>query len=341
MKLLYLSCHSIQEYDELKLFEELGIDVFSHGAFLDPTNTDDPMRPSLPPSEHWLGVKEPELVDLARKHTKDYLGKDFIDRFDAIMVMHVPRWAFQNWENFRGKSVIWRTTGQSCQRDEKSLEWCREQGMKIVRYSPGEWAIPGFIGGDALIRFYKDPEEYTGWNGDTKQVITMVQNMKAREPNCNYETFLKATEGFPRKLYGPNNEESGIEGGFLSYADMKQAMQNNRVYFYGGTMPACYTLNFIEAFMTGIPIVAIGPGLGNPPFLPGQFTYEVHNIIENGKSGFFSDDIGELRAMIKLLLREESTAQAISQEGRKRAIQLFGKEMIKQQWKEFFKILEG
>jgi hypothetical protein len=31
------------------------------------------------------------------------------------------------------------------------------EGLEIVRYSPMERNIPGYIGEDALIRFYKDP----------------------------------------------------------------------------------------------------------------------------------------------------------------------------------------
>lgn len=339
MKMLYMPCHSIHEYDDIRLFEELGIDIFSHGAYLDPTKCDDPMRPSLPPSKHWLGCSHPEYIDLARKHSKEYLCKELIDPFDVIYIIHMPRWIHQNWENFRGKIVIWRTNGQSCRVNEKSLEWCREEGLKIVRYSPAEWRIPGFIGGDAMIRFYKDPAEYGNWNGDISQVITLVQNMKARGVACGFDHFVNATEGFPRKLYGPHNENSGVPGGFLSFDEMTLALQYSRCYFYAGTMPACYTLNFIEAWMTGIPIVAIGPGLGNPVFLPGQFTYEIQDLIENGRSGFVSDDIGELRAIINVLLREKHTAQAISEAGRARAIELFGKESVKATWKEFFATL--
>ncbi|MFY0784083.1 hypothetical protein AB1K18_28080 [Peribacillus simplex] len=38
---------------------------------------------------------------------------------------------------------------------------------------------------------------------------------------------------------------------------MKQEMRENRAFFYTGTRITSYTLGFIEAFMTGIPIVSI------------------------------------------------------------------------------------
>jgi len=47
MNILYVSCHSILEHDEIKLFSELGADVFSHGAYRNPQQVDDPKRPVL------------------------------------------------------------------------------------------------------------------------------------------------------------------------------------------------------------------------------------------------------------------------------------------------------
>ena len=334
LKMLYLSCHSVEEHDEIKLFHEIGIDVFSHGAYVNPRISGDGMRPPL----DWDA--DPELIELAKKCEKEQLSKELVDKFDAIMVMHVPAWIIYNWGIFKDKIVIWRTTGQSCETDENSLRYCREQGMKIVRYSPYERTIPGYIGEDAIIRFYKDPEEFKDWNGVIPRVINITQNLKNRAQFCGYDVFEEATKPFRREVYGPHNENLGkIFGGLLDYKLLKQVLRDNRCYFYTGTMPACYTLNFIEAFMTGIPIVAIGPERGNPHFLPGQFTYEVHNLIVNGESGFVSDNVEQLQKMIKLLMDRKDVADFISENGRKRAIELFGKEKIKAEWTEFFNSL--
>jgi glycosyltransferase involved in cell wall biosynthesis len=110
------------------------------------------------------------------------------------------------------------------------------------------------------------------------------------------------------------------------------------VYFYTGTYPASYTLNFIEAFMTGIPIVAIGERLGNSPFELGQKTYEIPDIITQATDGFYSDDPAELRGVIQRLLDDESLARFISKNARKRAIELFGKDRIKLLWKEYLNV---
>jgi hypothetical protein len=81
---------------------------------------------------------------------------------------------------------------------EKSLKELREKGLLIVRYSPKEEKIPWYCGSDAMIRFYKDENEYAGWNGREAKVITVAQSMKDRESACNYKAFLEATEPFER-----------------------------------------------------------------------------------------------------------------------------------------------
>ncbi|WP_114378378.1 hypothetical protein [Paenibacillus prosopidis] len=78
----------------------------------------------------------------------------------------------------------------------------------------------------------------------------------------------------------------------MDYEQLKQELRENRVFFYTGV--TSYTLGFIEAFMTGIPIVSIGEKLGNHEFYKQQ-TFEIQEIIENGKEGIVSDDIQELR----------------------------------------------
>jgi glycosyltransferase involved in cell wall biosynthesis len=246
------------------------------------------------------------------------------------------------------------------QNTEMELSLYKPLGLKIVRYSPKESKIPSYAGSDAVIRFYKDEDEFSGWTPQSSGVMTLGQNMekrvisigqsvKKRKDFCGFRIFEEATKGFDRFLYGPDNEDSGIPGGLLSYSDMKKALRESRVYFYTGTYPAPYTLNFIEALMTGIPIVAIGPSMANVAafpnneytagYVPGQSTYEVHEIIKNGVNGFVSDDIAYLRTCITKLLENDRLAEFIGSEGRKTAIELFGKKVIKQQWKEFLEHL--
>jgi glycosyltransferase involved in cell wall biosynthesis len=259
------------------------------------------------------------------------------------MVMHIPQWIERNWRKFEGKTVIWRTIGQSITEVELRLRPFRQEGLKIVRYSPMELNIPLYIGEDAFIRFYGDDDELKDWNGNNKSVITVAQSMRKRGLFCGYDIFKQATEGFQRKIYGPNNKDAGeLDGGLLPYEQLKQVYRDNRVYFYTGTHPASYTLNFIEALMTGIPMVALGDGKGNMNYQLGNvMLYEIPKLLTDGVNCFISDDVQTLQKRIKMLMDDDGLAKEIGSKGRAKAIELFGKQKIKEQWIRFFRSIGG
>jgi len=336
MKILYLSCHSILEYDELRLFEELGYDYFSIGAYINPQNPHDPKRPAL------KGEYHEHLASMTMVHNQNNLHPEQLDWADVVIVMHVPEWIENNWKVMKasGKRIIWRTIGQSISGVEERLSKYRSEGLEIVRYSPMESNIPGYIGEDAIIRFYKDPKEFLEWKGNnsTDEVITFAQSMRSRGSFCNFDTFEAVTTGLNAHVYGPNNEDAGdLNGGMVSYEDLQSKMRNSGVYFYTGTHPASYTLNFIEAWITGIPIVAIGNQLGNSREF-NQMTYEVPSLLKNGLFGFCSDDPDQLRVFIDQLLKDQGLANMISKQARAEAIGLFGIDTIKKQWKAFLNV---
>jgi hypothetical protein len=259
---------------------------------------------------------------------------------DAIIVQHVPEWIVNNWEKIRHKHVIWRTIGQSVSTIEMQLADYRYDGMKIVRYSPKEKNIQMNLGEDAMIRFYKDPEEFKDWNGNIERVITLGQAIQKRGAFCNYPIFEEATRTYPRIVFGADNDDLGaMWGGQLSYDDLKRELRDNRVFFYTGTQPASYTLGFIEAMMTGIPIVSVGNDVGNSLFKQEMNTFEVPDILDNGTFGFVSDNIDVLREKVGQLLTDENLRKRISAAARERAIALFGKETIKKQWDDFLNSL--
>ena len=325
--MLYFSCHAILEYDELKLFEEMGIDYFSLGSYVVPTSPVDGIRPALKSiPQNWVKGNAPP---------RDNIPQEFINQFDTIMIMHIPEWIEQNWDKFRGKRVIWRTIGQSTPNIEARMQALRHKGLEIVRYSPREANLEPTAGCDRIIRFYKDDREFGHWVGAGNEVITFAQDMKHRGEFCNYDAFVKIAEGFNAHVYGPKNESSeALNGGFMQYGEMQQKMRDARVYIYTGTQPASYTLNLIEAMMTGVPVIALGPKHGNS-LNPETQLYEIPDIIQSGVNGFMSDDIGEIRKWVQLLLDDVKLARRIGDMGRQRAIELFGRDVIKQRWQEY------
>ena len=98
LKMLYLGCHAVLEYYEILLFNEIGIDVFCLGYYINPINPHDSIRPSISMKRH------PELMKLAC--SKEALTKELVDNFDIIYIMHIPDWIEKNWNIIKDKIVI-------------------------------------------------------------------------------------------------------------------------------------------------------------------------------------------------------------------------------------------
>lgn len=331
MKIHYLSCHSILEYDELRLLTELGHDVFSNGAYLDPAGHISLPRPGVDKAIKW-----DSLIPLATEHARTALPPELIDPFDVIIVMHTPELIVQNWERIKHKRVIWRTIGQSTPAIEARLQKFRKDGLEIVRYSPKENFIKGYIGQDAMIRFYKDPGQFCGWVGDSDEVINFTQTIRGRGAFVHYDEIMGSIAGFNSKVYGTGNEDLGsFNGGEVSFKKQLELMRKARVYVYGGTWPAPYTLTFIEAWMLGIPVVAIGKELAHLKQFESINFYEVDELIENGVTGFIGNSIPEMRQHIERLLTDYELAKEISKNARKKALEIFGMAEVSKQWRRF------
>jgi hypothetical protein len=251
MKILYLGCHAVNDFEDIELFNELGHQVVAQGTYNNPASPGDDMRPAIPDAYY-----NPEMAKLAATLNWDYektsiIPSELIAWCDAVYILCIQIWLPFNWPNIKKKTVIFRSNGQSVPSTEAVLSRYRREGLKIVRYSPLETRIPGYVGQDAMIRFYKDEDEYNGWNGKTEKVITVAQSMKARGQALHFDLFEKVTRGLPRTLYGSKNEDAGaLSGGSrLTYEQLKQVYRDNRVFFYTGTYPAQYTMAFQEAFM--------------------------------------------------------------------------------------------
>lgn len=344
MKILYVSVHGVLEWQELQLFTDLGHECFSMGEYI---------RPDVRPEEEYLHKRpgvvgmqaHPELEKFAIENPSTNIPQELIDWCDVVIVMHDPNVIVMNWDKFKasGKPVVWRSIGQSTLHVEDMVRRMRYDGMKIVRMSPLEQNIPGYIGADAMIRFYVDTDDLKDWNGNTKRVINFTQSLLGRRVFCHYDQLMQVMKDFPSLVYGSGNSDlGGLNGGELPYDLLKGALRDNRVFVYGGTFPSPYTLAVLDAFSTGIPVVAIGTRLAEDIQVAPEdkyHYYEMGDIIKNGENGFISDSFSELRDSVHQLLEDEKLAQRISNESRKVALRLFSKEKAKEEWESFLQTL--
>ena len=359
MNVLLLASHGIAEYDDVRMFARLGYDVFCPGGYSDPAHPGETLRPPIPEAPD-----HPELRALCDAKRAEYAGADaghyidwakadlhpdLVDWADVIIVHHFVReWIGEQWPRIRHKRVIWRTCGQSDPGLERHMTRFRDDGLQIVRYSPAEERYFGnhgtFAGQDAMIRFGKYPDDYGPWTGDgdfqlhrdRRDVIdvdinepfigNVTQNMVERGNATGLDFYLAATEGLPARPAGPGSEQLPGGIGALDYGEMLQYLRRARAYIYTGTTPASYTLGLIEAMLSGVQVVSIGPAAWAGP----DDLFEGHEITR-----FWSDDPNSSKELLRTLLKDKNHAAMVGYDHRLRAIDLFGMDTIGPQWQAF------
>jgi len=338
VRILYLSCHEILEWDELRLLTALGHECYSLGAFTVPYGDEGRKRPGITQMPY-----DAHHVELALQFDKSALHPEQVRGMDAVIVMdglHGIDWLEGNWATFTdaGVKVIWRSIGQSTPEREDRLARLRADGLLLLRYSPREATIARYAGADATIRFAKDPADYQRpWTGSSGEVCNFTQSLLQRDRFVGAGWLWHVTDGTPRKFYGPGNELIPAEcnGGLVDWHGQLDVLAAAGAYAYFGTWPASYTLMLAEAMMAGVPIVSVGPGFGNCPMFLEQQTFEAHELIFDGVSGFWSDDVDEVRGRLRDLLGDRDMAAAISAGAAARGRELFSTDVVAPQWAAF------
>jgi len=339
MNIVLMASHAVAEFDDLRMFTDLGYDVLAIGGYEVPGRAPEGIRPPLADTP-----AHPDLVARLQETRAEYgdpghlidagkalLHPDIIDWADAIIVHHFPRqWIGGQWTRIGHKRVIWRTCGQSDPDLEQDMAPLHADGLQIVRYSPAERkyfeSVGCFAGEDALIRFGKYPDDYGPWIGDDPVVGNITQDMAKRGDATGLSFWQAATEGLPVRPAGPGSEALRGGLGTLSYEAMREYLRHIRAYLFCGTTPASYTLGLIEAMLSGVPVISIGPRAWAGPDL----LFEGHEI------AIWAQDHHQQAAIdLERLLNDEDDAEQLSQIGRKRAIDLFSVETVGPQWQAF------
>lgn len=332
IKILYLSCHETLEYYDVSNLRKLGFDVFvvGHNTFRSDNNT-------------FRKLSEPNNPDLQRYFNQHFirnfkagqpvqLNFDFVNKFDFIINAHWTENMLMNWDYFKHKPLIYRSIASFFAHYENFYEPYRKQGMKIIRLSPAEKYVVGYIGEDASIRTSLDPDYYKPWIGNNLNILTVNKMMNICSSRMRKE-YEEVTDIFKneRILCGKVNGDIPYSRNEVDENELNTLRQNCRVYFALCTKRAPLVYTFSEALMAGMPVVTFGKKL------IGYEWFEQPDFIENGVSGFYSDTIQGLQDQIRILLNDYDLAKSMSIKGREIAIKHFSSDVIQLQWKEFFK----
>jgi hypothetical protein len=260
----------------------------------------------------------------------------FCSLFDVVIVHHNTDFISANWEILRHSRTVWRTIGQELHFAEEKMRAHRRMGLKIVRWSPEERHIRDYIGDDAVIRAAKEPEEWCGWTGGTARLLTFNNNFRARGDRMSFAFHQQCVAGLPFDLYGLLNDGVPAWRGVADPEEQHALLRGHRIAFITGTNPAPYTLGFVEAWMTGIPVVHVG----RQRFSAGQQgVYEIDHLIANGENGFLVDEEDEARDIFDTLLRDRTLCEQVSAKGRAAAIGFFGRDRAAASWSAFLATL--
>jgi glycosyltransferase involved in cell wall biosynthesis len=339
MKILYLSCHIVLEYDELRILNQLGYDVTAIGGYIDPKNPHVDTRPPLNiDSNKDRENKIHKLFNDNRNRGIDIqncsntLTKEVVDDYDVIMIMHRMDWVEKNWDVIKNKIVILRTIGQNLENNEILIKKYIRMGLKILRYSPKERELNNYAGEHGLIRFLKYKSDFKDRNVKKNYTITFTQNLNDRKNWCGLNIIEYVSNKVPFKLFGPGNEKFEFNGGRLSYDQQLEEYASNSCYLYTGTFPAQYTLNFVEALIAGIPIVSIGKNLSQQ--MVSQYPFEVPYILDE-VVGYSYDDIDKIVDTLNQLIMDKKLNNEVSRKQTELGVRLFSVEKNIHQWKDF------
>lgn len=328
MNIFYYSVHHILEDDEVRLLKSLGHNVFCLGIN-SKYGASEPYRPPIIFNE-----TEISLYNIYESMGGKYFASPdpdhlfppgFEQHFSVIIVMHSAGFIINHWHKIKTRPVIWRTIGQAMEDYERILAPFRRCGLHIVRYSPTELLVPETCGQDAIIRFYKNPEIFDTWTGSVNSILTFSNSFEQRYPS-EAKAYRAITYNIPSTLGGGKNETFGQSIGFLSFEDQIDLYRRHRAYLYITGLEIPYTLNFMEAWMTGIPVIVYAPHERI-----GRY-FEVSKLIDNGVTGFVCGNVEEAIECCRSLMDDFGLARRIGAAGRESAKKYFSSEMIGAQW---------
>lgn len=342
MRILYLSCHSILEYDEFRILTESGHSVFSIGSYLCPKNPHSDLRPAINYNHDESILEQFHKMCHANmlngihleNHSKIFTP-EFLNNFDCVISMHNSDWIIQNWNVMRNKIKIVRTIGQNTELEEFKIKEYINKGLHVVRYSPKERELSNFAGESTVIRFLKYKKDFIRRKDTEDNIVTFGQSVYKRKIACGGNYIEEISKTLPLLLYGPHNSEYPFSRGCVTYNELLSILSANRIYFNTGTAPAQYTLGFVEAMLSGIPVVSIGNKLANQDTV---YPFEVPDILDRVNSTH-RDTVPEIINLLTELLSNRKLTNEISIKQQEIADELFSVEYNQHLWNNFLKTL--
>lgn len=361
IKLLYIpSCHPYQCYDHCLTWSELGFEWYSTGFYSDCNGSGD-----LPPIPTYYANKKyrkelkkcgkaicpnNELITkIIEDKNKTYSGgrnpyniwnftKEFCEQFDVFIFSHFADNVLNNLGVIDNKPTILITFGMHNVNNEVKIGILRAKN-KIIRVSNNEFErnrTPLYGGHDEIIHGSVVPSEsiINNWKGNKKQVCTFTNGFNIlSQTNSRREYYIKIKQkcpDYPFLLFGSNNENEPLSSGFVRMEDKIRVMQDSRVHLVTGTPGSSCTYSLVEAMVIGAPVVCYGKEMWISQ------SYEPDKLFNHGEEILIGNTPEECSDYIDLLMKDKDLCNYLGRNARKRAIEIYGREILEEKWRKLF-----
>lgn len=159
------------------------------------------------------------------------------------------------------------------------------------------------------------------YEGTLARGLTIVNGPERRPRIAGYDLFQAARAHVPLDIAGMGTEALGGLGD-IPYRDLHGRIAAYRFLF----SPMRYTslpLAVIEALTLGMPVVALA-------------TTELPSVIEDGVTGYLSNDPDELLVRMRALLADPALARRLGDNARALAAERFGLDRFRRDWNAAF-----
>ncbi len=160
------------------------------------------------------------------------------------------------------------------------------------------------------------------YSGDIARGLTVVNGMARRPRISGYDLLLQARERVPIDAAGMESEAIGGLGD-IPYRDLHKTVSRYR-FLYSPMRYTSLPLAVVEAMTLGSPVVALA-------------TTELPSVIEDGVTGYISNDPEVLIARMRRLIEDHDEARRLGAAAKQVALRRFGLDRFRRDWNDAFR----
>lgn len=299
-RILVFNCHEAWVYQLQGL--DLELDIITKLPGRQVQGWDEAMRP-FPSNARLLSLDEAKGIGggwhcIVCSNVSDLLdAKDL--RGPRMLILH---------GTLDGRMREEPTSLSSTEIQTRLAAYCRLNHVHVVAVSRSKGLTWGFS--EDIVPVSVDVSDYSPATGELREGIRVSNNVNLRPTVLMWDFHQAAFGDLPIRLVGRNPDIPGVEPS-KNWAELKELLRVRRFFIHTATpsLEDGFNMATLEAMATGLPI------LGNRhPTSP----------IEQGVSGFLSDDPFELRGFAERLLDDRELAMQMGQAARRTAEERFG-----------------